>query len=89
MGEHARLGTIEPRRTDRRRRGLAEIVLDALGQPVHVFGGLRDFRTPLVVRQGEVQTAGPITDAIRALRRRLAAAATAGSFPRPPFRSAG
>ena len=43
-----------------------EIVLGALGDPVHLFGGIRDFRTPLVVRQGEVQTSGSITDAIRA-----------------------
>ncbi|HEX3600470.1 MAG TPA: hypothetical protein VHU84_10035 [Lacipirellulaceae bacterium] len=43
-----------------------EIVLGALGDPVHLFGGIRDFNSPLVVRQGEVQTAGSITDSIRA-----------------------
>ena len=43
-----------------------EIVLGAIGDPVHLFGGIRDFRTPLIVRQGEVQTSGSITDAIRA-----------------------
>ena len=32
-----------------------EVSVDALGQPVHLFGGLRDFRTPLVVRQGEAK----------------------------------
>ena len=26
-----------------------ELVFNAVGQPVHLFGGLRDFRTPLVV----------------------------------------
>ncbi len=51
-----------------------EIVLGALGDPVHLFGGIRDFRTPLIVRQGEVQTSGSITDAIRAY---------IGGWPRP------
>lgn len=51
-----------------------EIVLDALGQPTHLFGGIRDFNSPLVVRQGEVRTAGPITDAIRAY---------VGAWPKP------
>jgi hypothetical protein len=51
-----------------------EIVLNALGQPTHLFGGIRDFNSPLVVRQGEVRTAGPITDAIRAY---------VGAWPKP------
>ncbi len=51
-----------------------EIVLGALGDPMHLFGGIRDFNSPLIVRQGEVQTAGPITDAIRAY---------VGGWPRP------
>ena len=29
-----------------------EIVLGALGEPVHLFGGIRDFNIPLIVRQG-------------------------------------
>jgi hypothetical protein len=51
-----------------------EIVFNAVGQPVHLFGGLRDFRTPLVVRQGEVQADAPISDFIRAY---------VGGWPRP------
>ena len=41
---------------------------------MHLFGGLRDFRTPLVVRQGEVQADVPITEFIRAY---------VGGWPRP------
>jgi hypothetical protein len=51
-----------------------EIVLGALGDPVHLFGGIRDFRSPLVVRQGDVQPARSITDSIRAY---------VGGWPRP------
>jgi hypothetical protein len=51
-----------------------EVVVDALGQPVHLFGGLRDFRTPLVVRQGEVQADARAAEYIRAY---------VGGFPRP------
>jgi hypothetical protein len=51
-----------------------EVIVDALGQPVHLFGGLRDFRTPLVVRQGEVQADAPTSQFIRAY---------VGGFPRP------
>jgi hypothetical protein len=51
-----------------------ELIIDALGQPVHLFGGLRDFRTPLVVRQGEVQADAPPAEFIRAY---------VGGFPRP------
>jgi hypothetical protein len=51
-----------------------EFIVDALGQPVHLFGGLRDFRTPLVVRQGEVQADAPTSEFIRAY---------VGGFPRP------
>jgi hypothetical protein len=51
-----------------------EFIVDALGQPVHLFGGLRDFRTPLVVRQGEVQADAATAEFIRAY---------VGGFPRP------
>ncbi len=51
-----------------------EVVLDALGQPVHLFGGLRDFRTPLVVRQGEVAANAPTSEFIRGY---------IGGWPRP------
>lgn len=51
-----------------------EIVLGALGDPIHVFGGLRDFQTPLVVRQGEVQPSVTLADAIRAY---------VGAWPKP------
>jgi hypothetical protein len=51
-----------------------ELVVDALGQPVHLFGGLRDFRTPLVVRQGEVQADARPAEYVRAY---------VGGFPRP------
>jgi len=51
-----------------------EVVLGALGEPVHLFGGIRDFNSPLIVRQGEVQTSAPITDAIRAY---------VGGWPKP------
>ena len=33
---------------------------------MHLFGGLRDFRTPLVVRQGEVTSNQSPTEFIRA-----------------------
>jgi hypothetical protein len=52
----------------------AELVLDALGQPVHVFGGLRDFRTPLVVRQGEVAPSSVPAQFVRGY---------IGTWPRP------
>jgi hypothetical protein len=51
-----------------------EIVLDALGQPMHLFGGLRDFRSPLVVRQGEVASSSPMSEFIRGY---------IGGWPRP------
>jgi hypothetical protein len=51
-----------------------ELVINALGEPVHLFGGLRDFSTPLVVRQGEVKTAAPTSDFVRAY---------VGGWPRP------
>jgi hypothetical protein len=51
-----------------------EIVLGALGDPVHLFGGIRDFNTPLMVRQGQVQPSTSITDSIRAY---------VGGWPRP------
>jgi hypothetical protein len=51
-----------------------ELTLDALGEPVHLFGGLRDFRSPLVVREGKVQADVPLSDFLRAY---------VGSWPRP------
>lgn len=51
-----------------------EIVIDALGDPVHLFGGIRDFSTPLVVRQGAVEANAPVTEYIRAY---------VGGWPRP------
>jgi len=51
-----------------------EVSVDALGQPVHLFGGLRDFRTPLVVRQGEARPEGPPEDYLRGY---------IGTWPRP------
>ena len=51
-----------------------EVVLDALGEPMHLFGGLRDFRTPLIVRQGEVNANQSTTEFIRAY---------IGGWPRP------
>jgi hypothetical protein len=51
-----------------------ELVVDALGNPVHLFGGLRDFQSPLVVREGQVQADVPISEFLRAY---------VGSWPRP------
>ena len=51
-----------------------EIVLDALGQPVHVFGGFRHSRTPLVVRQGEVAPSSVPAQPVRGY---------VGTWPRP------
>jgi len=51
-----------------------ELSVDALGQPVRLFGGLRDFRTPLVVRQGEVKPEGTPENYLRAYL---------GTWPRP------
>jgi hypothetical protein len=51
-----------------------QLVVDALGDPVHLFGGLRDFRSPLVVREGEVKADVPISEFLRAY---------VGSWPRP------
>jgi hypothetical protein len=51
-----------------------EIVLDALGEPMHLFGGLRDFRSPLVVRQGEVAANSPVSEFVRGY---------IGGWPRP------
>jgi hypothetical protein len=53
-----------------------ELIVDALGEPTHLFGGLRDFRTPLVVRQGEVTTNAPTSEVIRGY---------VGGWPRPHF----
>jgi hypothetical protein len=51
-----------------------EFVVDALGEPIHLFGGLRDFHSPLAVREGEVQADTPASEYIRAY---------VGSWPRP------
>jgi hypothetical protein len=51
-----------------------ELIVDALGEPVHLFGGLRDFRTPLVVRQGQVQADAATAEYMRAY---------VGGWPRP------
>jgi hypothetical protein len=51
-----------------------EVVFGAAGQPVHLFAGLRDFRTPLVVRQGEVKSDAPASEFVRAY---------VGGWPRP------
>ncbi len=51
-----------------------EGIVDALGQPVHLFGGLRDFRSPLVVRQGTVTSNQSPTEFIRGY---------IGGWPRP------
>jgi hypothetical protein len=51
-----------------------ELIIDALGEPVHLFGGLRDFRSPLVVREGQVKADVPISEFLRAY---------VGGWPRP------
>jgi hypothetical protein len=51
-----------------------ELTINALGQPVHAFAGLRDFLTPLVVREGEVRPPGSPADSLRAY---------VGTWPRP------
>lgn len=51
-----------------------EVSVDALGQPIRLFGGLRDFRTPLVVRQGEAKPEGAPEDYVRGY---------IGTWPRP------
>ena len=43
-----------------------EVVLGGLGDPVHLFGGIRDANIPLLVRQGELEPRGSITDVIQA-----------------------
>ena len=43
-----------------------EVVLGALGEPMHLFGGLRDFSSPLIVRQGAVTSNQSPTDFVRA-----------------------
>jgi hypothetical protein len=44
----------------------AQLVLNALGEPRHFMAGLRDFRTPFAVRQGEVAAQTNIADFARA-----------------------
>lgn len=51
-----------------------ELIIDALGRPVHLFGGVRDFHTPLVVREGEVTPPGTASDYFRGYF---------GTWPRP------
>jgi hypothetical protein len=51
-----------------------ELIIDALGEPVHLFGGLRDFSSPLVVREGQVKADAPTSEYIRAY---------VGGWPRP------
>ncbi len=51
-----------------------EVVLGALGEPMHLFGGLRDFSPPLIVRQGAVTANQSPTEFIRAY---------IGGFPKP------
>jgi hypothetical protein len=51
-----------------------ELIVDALGEPVHLFGGLRDFQSPLAVREGQVKADAPISDFLRAY---------VGGWPRP------
>jgi hypothetical protein len=51
-----------------------ELIVDALGEPVHLFGGLRDFQSPLVVREGEVKADVPISEFVRGY---------VGGWPRP------
>ena len=61
-----------------------EIVLGALGDPVHLFGGIRDFNTP--ARRPPGRSANQHLDHRRhsRVRRRLAAATTARPIPGPP-----
>jgi hypothetical protein len=51
-----------------------EVMLDALGQPIHVFGGMRDFNSPLAVRQGAVASELTPSEFIRGY---------IGTWPRP------
>jgi hypothetical protein len=51
-----------------------EIILAPLGQPLHLFGGLQDFQSPLVVHQGRLKPAGGYTQLIRGF---------IGAWPRP------
>src|SRR6185295_4920052 len=51
-----------------------ELIVNAMGTPVHAFGGLRDFHTPLVVRQGEVSPDATPAEFIRGY---------VGTWPRP------
>ncbi len=38
-----------------------ELVLSGFGEPLHAFAGLRDFRTPFMIRQGEAQPAARLS----------------------------
>jgi hypothetical protein len=51
-----------------------EVIADALGHPLHLFAGLRDFRAPLVIREGEVRPPGSPADYLRGY---------IGTWPRP------
>ncbi len=54
----------------------AEVNVAALGEPVHLFGGLRDFRPPMIVRQGEVAPEGTMSQFLRGY---------VGTWPKPHF----
>ncbi|MEX0642751.1 MAG: hypothetical protein WD468_08630 [Pirellulales bacterium] len=51
-----------------------EVIINALNLPVHLFAGMRDFLAPLVIREGEVRTAGSPADYLRGY---------VGTWPRP------
>jgi hypothetical protein len=51
-----------------------ELSIDALGQPLRLFGGLRDFHTPLVVREGEARPEAATEEYVRGY---------VGTWPRP------
>ena len=51
-----------------------QIIWSALGQPIHIFGGLRDFHPPLMIREGEVAPQGSMDQYLRGY---------IGTWPRP------
>lgn len=51
-----------------------QVVWGGLGEPVHLFGGLRDSQPPLIVREGQARPQGPLWDAVRGY---------IGAWPRP------
>ncbi len=52
----------------------AEVIWTGLGEPIHLFGGLRDFRTPLGVEKGVLAALGMPTEFVRGYL---------GAWPRP------